>query len=483
MKRPLPLCLLIAALGSARSAVPAEVTIEVKTAAETGQLKVWGSRDGRTYQYLVSTSPYMDALRRGHAPFTCYWLKLDHLPAYVRLGTQGQFLGRVGVDHVRAMVDGQPRTPVSVQTVGEVRDARNAMARDGRCATIVHRGQPEANALVLRFEPVPASRPKPVGPYLYGLYTPPWPTPERVRAVAWYDFSVLQQGKRIPDFVRKVKQINPHHRVILRLMPRSHSCLEYAYHTDSRDVIRYETIDSVCDGIADMVFGVTLSEEEPGIQFRGVIATHLPPRWIYEFRYHFQRETGKRFRWPSLDVKAWLGGKYKWMLNDLYSHVKSRYPNLIVFQWVELAGYGNISGWYPFVKPPLKMDGYMLEWFDNTREVLEPSPFGPAARRIEFFANYFENLVAKDGLTRDRIVSQVWGHDPRRDPLRQVERVKETGANWIYFFWPWAGMPDVPSSLTVGNRPLGDSARYAIKVWPAVRKYIEKDRASRRVKR
>jgi len=483
MRRPLPLCLLAVASALAATQAPAAaVYLHVRTAAETGQLKVWGSDDGKTYTYMVSSSAYMDALRRGHKPFARYLLKLDYLPRHIRLGTQGQFLGRVEVDVVRAIVDGRARAPMHVKSVGEVRDASAVLAEDRRCATIVQRGQPEPNALELTFQPVPIRRPRPVGPYLYGLYTPPMPTPERVRAVAWYDFSVLQQGDRIPEFVRKVKAINPQHRVILRLTEPNHSCLEYAYHQDSRDAIRYGMIDRVCAGIADLIWGVTLNEEEPGNHLRGLIATHLPPRWVYEYRYHYQRETGKRFAWPSADVKAWLGEKFKRMLTDLYDYAKSRYPNLVVYQWVELAGYGNISGWYPYVKPPLKMDGYMLEWFENTREQLEDSPLGPAARRVEYFANYFQNLVTRDGLTRNRIVSQVWGHEPGRHPLPQIERVKETGANWIYFFWPWAGMPDVPTSLTVGKRPLGAGATYAIQVWPEVKRYIEKDRQANKAR-
>ena len=107
-------------------------------------------------------------------------------------------------------------------------------------------------------------------------------------------------------------------------------------------------------------------------------------------------------------------------------------------------------------------------------------PIGPGARRVEFFSNYFGHLTARDRLPSNRIVCQVWGHEPGRLPLPQIDRVKQTGANWIYFFWPWAGMPDVPGTLTVGNRPPGPSAKYAMQVWPEVKRYIERDRAARR---
>ena len=175
----LHICLLLAAAwtGPARAAT---VYLNVKTSAETGQLKVWGSQDGKKFTYLVSSSPYMEALRRGHKGFDRYVFTLDHLPPHVRLGTQGQFLGRVAVDSVRAIVAGRSRPPLGVKAVGEVHDAAQAVAKDGRGATIVQRGQQGMNALELTFDPVPVKRPEPAGPLAAGPEASGWSTQAEV---------------------------------------------------------------------------------------------------------------------------------------------------------------------------------------------------------------------------------------------------------------------------------------------------------------
>jgi len=447
--------------------------VRVKSLYPTGQLKLWGSDDGREWHYLVSSQPFLEAQLAGR-DFAAYLFALEYLPAYLRLGVTGSHLGRVKVDSFEAFVGKEKRPFLAIRPTGEVLDAEQAIGEDGKAATIIHRGQPEVvDGLVVRVNPTR----KPVSPHagevLFGTYTSPGDASDRrAEAIAWWDFTVFQEGSGLHECVRKVKLRNPRHRVILRLVTPPESLLLYAFDQRCREAIRTITVDLPIAPIADLVDTVTLSEEEPGNMMRGYYGATLPPQSVYVWRDRFEKEKGEHFTWPSETVNDWLGEKYTFMLNDLYDYIKKRYPKIKVYQWVELRGYGNISGWFEFVRgEDLKMDGYVLEWFDNSWEQLVNLPLGVASARFNYFENYLRNLMERKRLRADQVLGQVWAHDPGARPtLEQIEAERSLGIRYIYFFWPNAGLPQIPETLggTETERT------FALQTWQQFQQYLKR---------
>jgi hypothetical protein len=385
------------------------------------------------------------------------------------------------VDSLSAVVGKETRPLLDMKGVGEVISPENARAADGKVAVIVHRGQADTvDGLVARFNssPKPPSRRAPVAKY--GTYTNPGEASDkRADAIAWWDFTVFQEGANLHECVRKVKQRNPKHRVVLRLVIPGGTMLLYTYDARSREALRIQAIDLQLGPIADLVDTVTLNEEEPGNMLRGYYGSILPPESLYLWRHEFERETGKPFVWPSKDVNDWLGEKFTFMLNDLYTYCKQRYPKVKVYQWVELRGYGNISGFYEYVRgEDLKMDGYVVEWNDSTWESLIDTPFGKASARFGYFENYIRNLQERKGLRPGQLLGQVWAYDPTlpmRSTLDQIEAERQCGISYIYFFWPMAGLPQIPETM-VGS----DAEKaFANQVWGRFKPMVEAERAGR----
>jgi len=167
------------------------------------------------------------------------------------------------------------------------------------------------------------------------------------------------------------------------------------------------------------------------------------------------------------------------MSNDLYEYLTRGYPRVKVYQWVELRGYGNRSGFYEYVRgEDLKMDGYVVEWSDAAWEELVDTPLGKASARLTFFENYVRNLCDRKGLRPDQLLGQVWAYDPAlpmQSTLDQIEAERQCGISWVYFFWPMAGLPQLPETM-IGSP---DEKAFANGVWEQLRPNVEAERTRR----
>ena len=174
-------------------------------------------------------------------------------------------------------------------------------------------------------------------------------------------------------------------------------------------------------------------------------------------------------------VDEWIGQKFQYMLNDLYDTIKQQYPKVNVYQWVELRGYGNISGYFEYIDGnTLKMDGYVLEWFDVFPEELVDTPQGKASVKTSYFERYMNNLMARNHLKPEQILGQVWASNPTSsDTLEQIENVSNLGIPYIYFFWPDAATPEIFDLFGANDTP---GWKYACDVWSKVKPLIEAER-------
>ena len=454
----------------------ARTLVRVKTAYRTGQLKLWTSDDGKSWKLAADSSAFrkLEPDEKTHVP---YIFALRRVPARLRVGVTGAFLGRVSVDSVEVFLGTEPRRLLGMESVGEVVDPENAQGVDGKCALIIHRGQDDVvDALELRLEPTSPPPPRRAARVRFGNYTGPGNAEDRrAAAIAEWDLTVFQEGEKLGDCVRKVKSQNPGQRVALRLIYPCQGFMLYAYDPDSRKAIR-DFVLGQFSGFADLVDTVTLSEEEPGNVMRGLYGSPIPPESVWLWRHRFERETGKPFAWPSPDVDMWVGEKFHDMLNDLYDTIKARHPRIKVYQWVELRGYGNISGFPEYVRgEDLRMDGFVIEWADAVHDELIDTPLGKAVVRKSYFERYLDTLMARNRLQPKDILGQVWAHDPLTSPtIEQIEAERELGVEDIYFFWPAAAVPDVFDLY--GGASDAPEWRYAREVWEKFKPMMTEER-------
>jgi hypothetical protein len=473
------LALLLLSAAGAGAAPDSRYTafLRVTTLYPTAQLKVWISDDGQAWRYLSSSQPFATAEASG-GPHPGYLFALEYLPAYVRFGVEGAFLGRLSVDSVEAFVGTQPRAPLEITPLGSVLNPDNIRVKDGQPAILFHRGQEGVDGFVLRFDPTPKPPDHGAKRIYWGNYVGPRDASDAMaQALAWWDFSFFQQGDHLEECVRKVKALNPQQRICLRLWIAGQSPLLYAYDQESRDAIREQVV-SQFSSFADLVDTVSLSEEEPGNTMRGWMFGDLVPAGVWLYKDEFERETGKPFVWRSPEVMEWLGDKFQFELNDLYDYLHKRYPKIKVYQFVELRGYGNISGFPEFIRgEDLKMDGYVLEWaMTGPEERLVDTPLGPASVSSSFFANYLHNVMERNHLRVDQILAQVWPYTgDEQEFWREVEGIRATGVPYIYCFWPNAGLPQLTD--TYGADTTNTDA--VQKIWKDFQPYIEAERKAR----
>jgi hypothetical protein len=112
------------------------------------------------------------------------------------------------------------------------------------------------------------------------------------------------------------------------------------YYNRSRLGLLEEELDWVF-GFLDMdkIWAVTLSEEGPGASYR----YFRTPRQLRKYNESFHGETGFYLRLPGrmnrteeMALETWLAEKNVWVFNHLYDYVKTRWPHLVVFQFIYL---------------------------------------------------------------------------------------------------------------------------------------------------
>jgi len=199
--------------------------VRVKTAYRNGQVKVWASDDNKSWTYISSSAPYLPT-ETDEAAHPAYLFALEYIPAYLRVGVTGPFLGRTSIDSIEVQAGSKARQPLSLEPVGEVIDPDNVKIADGRTAIIVHRGQTDSvDGFIAHFKPTAKPASRRAKKVHFGNYTGPYAAEDRrAETIARWDFTVFQQGNDLGACVRKVKQHNPAHRVVLRLVYPIKAC-------------------------------------------------------------------------------------------------------------------------------------------------------------------------------------------------------------------------------------------------------------------
>jgi hypothetical protein len=90
----------------------------------------------------------------------------------------------------------------------------------------------------------------------------------------------------------------------------------------------------------DKVWGVTLSEEEPGWSFRYFDT----PEAYRKYNDTFHSETGlwlkadwlryERTRYEEIVFNNWMSEKWSWVFNHIYDYIKDKWPHMVVYQFV-----------------------------------------------------------------------------------------------------------------------------------------------------
>jgi hypothetical protein len=254
------------------------------TNGRTPYLDVWVSADGQVWRQVFGSGAYYERYmsepgsRRPHV----YYVLLESFPRHVRAGTTGWYSGPVWVDGLEIIApDGTVCRPMRVRAVNRVDSPAQAMVVDGKQAMISHEvgeteeqtWQVDAVEFDLTYPPEverqirPLLSAVPLAPVKWGVYTnpggdsDPHDTPPGYvyqadpAAIAWYDFSILQFN--VPERTRRIKQLNPDHRVILRAWLGGAVLLDYVYDTAARGQVLSRVLDQIAT-TPGLIHGVTL---------------------------------------------------------------------------------------------------------------------------------------------------------------------------------------------------------------------------------
>jgi len=121
----------------------------------------------------------------------------------------------------------------------------------------------------------------------------------------------------------------------------------------------------------DKIWAVTLSEEEPMHAYY-----HFWSQETFEkYNNSYHSETGFWLRWKSgsaffetgpeqIVLDDWLSEKFVWVFNHLHDFIKSKWPHLLVFQFVHAPWPGATPVWVGGIDvSDLKADAYMSDLY------------------------------------------------------------------------------------------------------------------------
>jgi len=446
----------------------------------TPYLTLWVSDDGETWEEVFGSSGYGGhyAAVPGPPQPRRYHALLEKFPRFLRAGSTGYYTGPVYVDGVEIIApDGTIFAPIRAEAVNRASDVEHALAVDGQPATISHSvGETaeethQVDAVQLEFE-YPADvahRFKPLArptvelpPLRWGVYTttggdsdpyhvpPGWVYQTDPAALAKYDFSLLQNNN--PEVVRRVKDLNPDHRVLLRGWPGGQFVLDYCYDEAAREQCVRNLLRMI-EPTADLIHGLTIGEEELANMYAGWYGSE-PPDWLLKYRDRYEEETGNEFQFRSGPLQTWLAEKARFVHNDLYDRVKAVYPNVKVMPFLYLPG--DPSGWAWIPPAELKADGWVYQWFNaDTRDILKPCrhtlpEITEVGVRERWFNNALHQLRAA-GIPMDEVYVQIWVYREDDDYRPQLEGVRAAGVGHVFCFYYCGWIPPEPPAIVNPN--------------------------------
>ena len=446
----------------------------------TGYLHVWVSDDGREWEQVFRSTGYGGHYSGVPGPRQPrrYHILLDKYPRFVRAGSTGYYTGPVYVDAVEIVApDGTVVAPKRAEAVNRASNAEHALEADGQQATVSHtvgktnEGTAQVDAVELEYE-YPGGLGEKVTPLVrrqaelpslrWGVYTttggdgdphhvpPGWTYQTNAADLARYDFSILQNNR--PDVIRKVKQLNPDHRILLRGWPGGEFVLDYCYDEAAREKCVQNMLGMI-EPTAELVHGITISEEELANMYKGWFGGE-PPAWLAEHRERYENETGETFQFRSAPLQKWLTDKARFAHNDLYDRVKAVYPHVKVMPFLYLPG--DISGWAWIPPADLKADGWVYQWFnDDTRDYVKPCrhprrEITEVAVRERWFNNSIQQLRAAS-VPMDEVYVQIWVYREHDDYRPQLEGVRAAGIANVFCFYYCGWIPPEPPKIANPN--------------------------------
>ncbi len=439
---------------------------------QTPYLDVWVSADGQTWHQVFGSSAYFErdmaepGPRRPHV----YHVALDSFPPHVRVGTTGWYTGPVWVDGLEIIApDGTVFRPSVVRAVNRADWPEAALLIDGEQAMMHHSVGPteeetwQVDAVELDFDYPPGVEAQ-IRPLLYSIALPPvrwgvygnpggdsdphdtppgfvyWADPA---AFAWYDFSILQGN--VPDKTRRIKELNPDHRVMIRAWLGGAVLLDYVYDTAAREGIVRGVLDLIAP-TPDLIHGVALSEEEPMYLFWGWYWSE-PPAWLTKYRERYEEETGSPFVFQSEPLREWLKAKARFFYNDLYDRIKAAYPSVKVLPFMYVPE--DISGWGWLDPAEIKADGWIYQWYDaDLRDILKPCRH-PVVEIAEIGArerwfNLALQRIRAAGVPMSEVYVQIWLYREQDDYRPQLEGVRVAGVENVFCFYFSGWIPPEP---------------------------------------
>lgn len=296
------------------------------------------------------------------------------------------------------------------------------------------------------------------------------PKPEQV---APYDFSVLQTAAGFPsrEFCDKVMQLNPKHKLILRLPCVPGAIPKYAHEPFYRDGFM-----NYYNGVIERagrknVYAVSIGEEENGNFTSGLWWRDTPPDWIAQYQQPFERETGQKLTWINAvcgndEYLEWLKPKIRFFYNDVYDRLKQQWPDLPVLQYLALANDGSAISWHE--PGEIKADGWVYWGFHLKKApVLVNCQVPGEAKPVKVWMwrdQMFQGLqrIRESGVDNELIFHCGFAHEAEGkyyDVADQMNQLRDLGYRNSFIFYPLGAFlepSDCRDAAKVGERDQGD---------------------------
>ncbi|MHB8993843.1 MAG: hypothetical protein ACYC63_01170 [Armatimonadota bacterium] len=296
------------------------------------------------------------------------------------------------------------------------------------------------------------------------------PKPEQV---APYDFSVIQTSANFPsrEFCDKIKQLNPEHKIILRLPCERGAIPKYWHETYYREgfLAHYNRV--IERAGRNNIYAVSVGEEETGNFMSGLWWTNTPPDWVAMYQQPFERETGQKLTWTNAvcgntEYLEWMKPKIRFFFNDVYDRLKQQWPDLPVLQYLAIANDTSEISW---LEPgEIKADGWVYWGFHQQKApVLITCQVPGEARPQLVWMNrdrMFRGLqrIRNSGVDNEMIFHCGFAHEPEGkyyDTIEQIKMLQEQGYRNSFQYFPCGAFlekSDARDAAKVGEMEQGD---------------------------
>lgn len=280
-----------------------------------------------------------------------------------------------------------------------------------------------------------------------------WGYTPRAEIFAPFDFSVIQTqtagSGMVPtrEFCAKLKEINPAHRIILRLAPILGAAPKYFFEPFYRRGLLEHYSELIATAGPENVYAVTIGEEENGNLMSGLWWRDTPPDWIEAYRVPFERETGEKLTWANAvsgngPFLQWMRPKIRFYYNDLYTQLKARFPGIKVLQYIAIAGDGSDISWHE--PGEILADGWVYWSFHFKQQLTLVDcrlPGGEVVPVTMWLDGTFRNLlrIRNSGLPNEEIYHCGFAHyDPGKfyEVPEQLQMLRDLGFRNSFAFYP-----------------------------------------------